>query len=114
VHVTRLERGFRTEVRVGLTADEDYDVVSEIGYRTGEGEPLVLIDLMLADGWDARIVFESEQRPVYIELDPMGRVPQADTSNDVWSQSAAWSTLDWRAWGRPGVLGQLDHTSDDR
>jgi hypothetical protein len=91
---------YRTDVEILVDADQDYDLLTSIGYRTSPQDKLTQVDVSLTRPGVHQVSFESLDRPVFIQIDPDLRVPQVNLSNNVWTPPST-----------PGRLhGGLDRT----
>ena len=63
----------------------DYEIITEIGYKTSEGEETNIIELNINKKGNHSFHFLSDQKPVFIQLDPNHRVPQTDINDDSWT-----------------------------
>jgi hypothetical protein len=73
------------EVEVTVDADRDYELFTSIGYRTASQQEMVTIDLHLTRRGAYKIAFESDVRPVFIQIDPAYRVPQVNLDSNTWT-----------------------------
>jgi len=75
----------RCEVTVQISADRDYELFTELGYRFADESDWNIIPLhFMKQGEKNKISFDCESKPVMIQLDPYYRIPRINTENCVW------------------------------
>ena len=75
----------KCEVNVQITADRDYELFTELGYRFADESDWESIPLhFMRQGEENKISFDCESKPVMIQLDPFHRIPHINLENCVW------------------------------
>jgi hypothetical protein len=87
VAIQPVNGGFEVQVELEADADRDYELSTALGYKTSTEEDWHLIDLHLVRRGQYRIKFESDERPLEIQIDPEYRVPQIDLDDNAWVKS---------------------------
>lgn len=77
-------KGFRTTLGIEIQAKKDLEMYTEIGYTTSEEEQLLIKPITFTTKGIHEISFESAHRPIFIQVDPFYRVPQANLENCSW------------------------------
>ena len=76
--------GFETTVGFNIDSEKDYEIFSTIGYKTSALGSLITVDMHATTKGSQTISFTSDQRPVFIQLDPDFRIPQTELNNEIW------------------------------
>jgi len=84
VESVKEEEVFRTKMEIEVESEEDYELYSEIGYKTEENSELQLIHIQLEKKGAHTVFFKSEQKPIFIQIDPGFRIPQIRLDNCEW------------------------------
>jgi len=75
----------KCEVTIQITADRDYELFTELGYRFADESDWNIIPLhFMKQGGKNKISFDCELKPVMIQLDPFYRIPHIKIENCVW------------------------------
>ncbi len=73
------------EVSVQISADRDYELFTELGYRFADESDWNIIPLHFKkQGGKDKISFDCESEPVMIQLDPFYRIPRINMESCVW------------------------------
>lgn len=75
---------YHIRVDVRIDADRDYRFSTALGYKTSPEEDWRLIDLHVTKGGLISVEFDSDQRPLEIQIDPEFRVPQIKPDDNLW------------------------------
>ncbi|MCF7922445.1 MAG: hypothetical protein K9M55_07075, partial [Candidatus Marinimicrobia bacterium] len=86
VDIKQVGQHYRTEVEVVVNADRDYELISALGYKSLDQDKLELIEVCFTQAGNHKVVFDSDYRPQFIQIDPAYRVPQINLSNNSWSE----------------------------
>jgi len=86
VNVQELNELYTTEVEILVDSDQDYELFTSIGYRTSPQDQLSIIDMHTTQKGSHNVTFESNDRPVFIQVDPACRVPQINLDNNIWQE----------------------------
>lgn len=86
VDIERVDERYRTEVEIVVDAGRDYELFTSIGYRTPLQDQLSIIDVHTTQKGSHKVIFESDDRPVFIQVDPACRVPQINLDNNIWQE----------------------------
>ena len=86
INVESVKEGelFKTKVEIEVESEEDYELFSELGYKTEENSALQLIHIQLDKKGFHTFSFESERKPIFIQIDPSYRIPQIRLDNCEW------------------------------
>ena len=84
VSTTPSGAGYETEIGVGVSANIDSEIFTEVGYRASECGALESVKIVLEEG-EKSMVVSSEREPVVIQLDPYHRVPLTNLDNMIWT-----------------------------
>jgi hypothetical protein len=86
INVKSVKEGemFKTKVEIEVESEKDYELYSEFGYKTEENSELQLIHIQLDKKGSHTFFFESEQQPIFIQIDPGFRIPQIRLDNCEW------------------------------
>ncbi len=84
VTVEQLDGHFKVMVDIQVDADQDYELFTALGYKTSPGEDWRLIDQHITKAGPYQINFETDVRPLEIQIDPQYRVPQINPENNLW------------------------------
>jgi len=74
----------KCEVTIQITADRDYEIFTELGYRFADELEWNIIPLHFMKQDKHIISFDCEIKPVMIQLDPFYRVPRINMEDCVW------------------------------
>ncbi len=85
VTVTQDDSQFNNEIIIHVESDQEYEIFTTVGYRTSATGDLTILEYHIAQSGQITFVFISDERPVYIQLDPKYQVPQMRLDNDVWT-----------------------------
>lgn len=86
VNVQEMNEFYTTEVEIVVDSDQDYELFTSIGYRTLLQDQLSIIDVHTTQKGSHKVTFESNDRPVFIQVDPACRVPQINLDNNIWRE----------------------------
>jgi hypothetical protein len=75
---------YQVALDVQVKADRDYEIFTTLGYKTITDEDWQLVDLHLTKAGLHQVVFESDAKPVVIQVDPEYRVPQINLEDNTW------------------------------
>ncbi len=84
VDVQSSGENYETNLEIQVDADGDYEIFTNVGYKTNLNSQLINLDLHITGKGTHKVSFESSKSPVFIQLDPQYRVPQMNKSNDIW------------------------------
>lgn len=74
----------KCEVTIQITADRDYEIFTELGYRFADELEWNIIPLHFMKQDKHKISFDCEIKPVMIQLDPFYRVPRNNMEDCLW------------------------------
>lgn len=75
----------KCEVTVQITADRDYELFTELGYKFADESDWNIVPLhFMKQGEENKISFDCESKPVMIQVDPFCRVPHINIGNCIW------------------------------
>jgi len=86
VNVQEMNEFYTNEVEIVVDSDQDYELFTSIGYRTPLQDQLSIIDVHTTQKGSHKVTFESNDRPVFIQVDPACRVPQINLDNNIWRE----------------------------
>ncbi|MFC1583075.1 M1 family metallopeptidase [Candidatus Neomarinimicrobiota bacterium] len=86
VDIVRVDERYQTEVEIVVEADRDYELITTLGYSQTPDGQLELIEVHPIRQGVHKVVFESDNRPTLIQIDPACRVPQINLANNSWSE----------------------------
>ena len=75
---------YHIRVNVQIDADRDYRFSTALGYKTSPGEDWRLIDMHVTKAGLISVEFDSDERPLEIQIDPEFRVPQIKPDDNLW------------------------------
>ena len=75
---------WKCEVTTKIEADRDYELFTELGYKTTNESDWKTLPLHFMERGERMITFDSELKPNLIKLDPFYRIPQINFENTVW------------------------------
>jgi len=75
---------YKIRVDVQIDADRDYHFSTALGYKTSSGQEWGLIGMHVTKAGLISVEFESDERPVEIQIDPEYRVPQIQPDDNLW------------------------------
>jgi hypothetical protein len=78
---------FSAVVVISLTGDKDYELFTDLGYKTVNSSDWVTIPLSFSGRGDYSVRFTSQERPILLQVDPNYLVPQILYNNDMWPPS---------------------------
>ncbi len=78
---------FSTVAIISVTGDKDYELFTDLGYKTVNSPDWVTIPLHFTGRGDYSVRFNSQERPVLFKVDPDYLVPQILYNNDNWPLS---------------------------
>jgi len=84
VNVKERDERCQTEVEILVDADRDYELFTSLGYKTASQDEMVTIDLCLTRRGAHKIAFESDAKPVFVQIDPACRIPQVNLDSNTW------------------------------
>ena len=77
---------YETTVSYSVETEKDYELFTAFGFRTSTNGNLKFLPAHLTKKGDQTFVFQSIDKPVFIQIDPNFQVPQTDITNDIWSK----------------------------
>ena len=84
VNIQERDGLYHTEVEIWVDSDQDYELLTSIGYKTASQEEMVAIHVHVTQKGAYKITFESGAKPVFIQIDPACRVPQVNLDSNTW------------------------------
>jgi len=85
VNYEEINRIGKCEVTVQTKGDRDYELFTELGYKSAEESRWNIIPIHFTkQGEKNKISFDCKLKPVIIQLDPFCRVPHINIENCVW------------------------------
>ena len=78
---TNIVASLDNEVEIEVEADRDYELYSELGYKTEDNEEYQLTKIKFTKRGSNKILIESLQKPIFIQIDPCFRIPQVNIDN---------------------------------
>ncbi len=78
---------FSTVAMISVAGDKDYELFTDLGYKTVNSPDWVTIPLHFPGRGDYSVRFNSQERPVLFKVDPDYLVPQILYNNDNWPLS---------------------------
>jgi hypothetical protein len=79
-----MKTGFRTTVEIEVDSEKDYDIVTAIGYKTSKKENLTLLPINITQNGKSVHIMDTQQKPIYIQVDPDFSVPRINLGNCEW------------------------------
>jgi hypothetical protein len=80
---------WRCEVTINIEADRDYELFTELGYKTTNESDWKIIPLHFTKRGERMIKFDSELKPDLIKLDPFYRIPHIAINKIIWTKPSA-------------------------
>ena len=76
-----------TKVGIQIEIEKDMELITDIGYRISPEGELFIKPITFTRKGSQTIEFESIRKPVFIQIDPLFRVPQINLENCIWTNS---------------------------
>jgi len=76
--------GYSTVVVISVTGDRDYELFTSLGYKTETSPDWVSIPVHWTARGDYSVRFNSQERPILLQIDPDYLIPQTIYNNDNW------------------------------
>jgi hypothetical protein len=86
VTIRPMDGGVEVQVDLEIDADRDYGIHTALGYKTSGDEDWNLIALNLTRAGKHTVKFNSDERPLQIQIDPEYRVPQINPGDNTWTE----------------------------
>jgi hypothetical protein len=99
VHVWDRDGCCQAELEILFDADRDYELYTSLGYVTASQEDMVTLDLHLTHRGVHKVAFESDARPLLVQIDPACRVTQVNLDNNTWEAEHEKDDSPWQAYG---------------
>ena len=80
----RMGSRFITDVKIEIQSERDFEIITEVGYKTFAAGEFIIVPVTFTKKGSHTISFESDQKPVFVHVDPFYRVPQTNTENCFW------------------------------
>jgi hypothetical protein len=77
---------YSNEVEIVVDSNRDYELFTAIGYKTSLENEMEIIEVHAIKKGIHKVSFQSNGKPVFIQIDPACRVPQINLDNNIWSQ----------------------------
>jgi len=84
VEIQKKNGFYKTDIEISVSSDKNYELFTSIGFKTAPQEELQTIPVHLSRKGDHKLTLNTEQKPVYIQLDPYFRVPRINLDNCEW------------------------------
>jgi hypothetical protein len=85
----RIGSRFITDIKIEIQSERDFELITEVGYRTSVAGELIIVPVTFTKNGSHIISFESDQKPVFVHVDPFYRVPQTNIENCSWFSEEA-------------------------
>ena len=75
---------YQTNIEISVSSDKNYELFTSIGYKTASQTRLQTVPVHLSTIGNHIFTLNTEQEPLYIQLDPYFRVPRINLNNCEW------------------------------
>ncbi len=84
VEIQKKNSFYQTEIEISVSSDKNYELFSSIGYKTASQTRLKTVPIHVSTKGNHKFTLNTEQKPVYIQLDPYFKVPRINLDNCEW------------------------------
>lgn len=87
VEINTKSMKFETKVDILIDSNNDYEIFTSIGFKTSPSEQLKTIPVYINKESKQTILITSQQKPIFIQIDPDFRVPQINFNGLTWEEA---------------------------
>lgn len=80
----RIGSRFQTAVEIEIQSERDLEIITEVGYKYSVAGKLICVPVTFTKNGLHIVSFESDRKPVFVQVDPFYRVPQTTIENCSW------------------------------
>jgi hypothetical protein len=84
VEIQKKNGFYQTDIEISVSSDKNYELFTSIGYKTASQTRLQTVPVHVSTKGNHRFTLNTEQKPVYIQLDPYFKVPRINLDNCEW------------------------------
>jgi len=84
VEIQKKNGSYQTEIEISVSSDKNYELFTSIGYKTASQTRLKTVPIHVSTKGNHKFTLNTEQKPVYIQLDPYFKVPRINLDNCEW------------------------------
>ena len=84
VEIQKKNGSYQTEIEISVSSNKNYELFTSIGYKTASQTRLKTVPIHVSTKGNHKFTLNTEQKPVYIQLDPYFKVPRINLDNCEW------------------------------
>ena len=84
VEIQKKNGFYQTDIEISVSSDKNYELFTSIGYKTVSQTRVQTVPVHVSVKGNHRFTLNTEQKPIYFQLDPYFKVPRINLDNCEW------------------------------